>query len=108
MTAKIRRGDRVGVLTGKDAGKQGRVIAVFPTEGRVLVEGINRVKRHEKVRPSRGRGGQEGGIVTKELPVNLSNVAVVCGTCGAPRRVGFKIEEDGTRSRICKKCESVI
>jgi large subunit ribosomal protein L24 len=108
MTAKIRKGDRVGVLTGKDAGKQGRVIAVFPVDGKVLVEGINRVKRHEKVRPSRGRGGQEGGIVTKELPVDLSNVAIVCGTCGAPRRVGIKIEEDGTRSRICKKCESVI
>lgn len=108
MPAKIRKGDRVGVLTGKDAGKQGRVIAVFPGDGKVLVEGINRVKRHEKVRPSRGRGGQEGGIVTKELPVDLSNVAIVCGTCGAPRRVGFKIEEDGTRSRVCKKCESVI
>lgn len=108
MPAKVRKGDRVGVLTGKDAGKQGRVIAVFPQDGKVLVEGINRVKRHEKVRPSRGRGGQEGGIVTKEMPVDLSNIAVVCSTCGAPRRVGFRIEDDGTLSRVCKKCESVI
>ena len=108
MTAKVRKGDRVGVLSGKDAGKQGRVIAVLPAQGKVLVEGVNRVKRHEKVRPSRGRGGQEGGIVTKELPVDLSNVALICPSCGAPRRVGFKTEEDGSRTRICKKCESVI
>ena len=107
MAAKIREGDRVHILSGKDVGKQGRVIAVFPKRNRVLVEGVNSVKRHEKVRPARGRGGQEGGIVTKELPVHLSNVALVCGTCG-PTRVGFRVEEDGAKARVCRTCETEL
>jgi large subunit ribosomal protein L24 len=107
MAAKIREGDRVYVRSGKDIGKQGRVIAVYPKKNRVLVEGINSVKRHEKVRPARGRGGQEGGIVTKELPVDLSNVALVCGTCG-PTRVGFKVEPDGAKTRVCRTCEAEL
>lgn len=104
---RIRKGDRVHVLAGKDAGKEGRVIAVYPTEGRVLVEGINRVKRHEKVRPAKGRAGQEGGIVTKELPVNLSNVTLICSSDG-PTRVGFRVEPDGSKVRVCRKCEAEI
>ncbi len=104
---RIRKGDRVRILTGKDSGKDGRVIATFPEKGRVLVEGVNRVKRHEKVRPARGRGGQEGGIVTKEMPVDLSNVTLVCSSCG-PTRVGFQRAADGTKSRICSKCETEI
>ncbi len=104
--ARIRKGDRVHVLTGKDSGKQGRVIAVYPGKDKLLVEGVNRVKRHERIRPAKGRrGGQEGGIVTKELPVQMSNVTLVCGSCG-PTRVGTRIEDDGTKVRICKKCES--
>lgn len=106
--AKVKKGDRVAVLSGKDAGKQGRVIAVFPSKGRVLVEGVNRVKRHEKVRPARGRGGNEGGIITKELPVELSNVTLVCGSCGAPRRVNFRLEPDGTKVRVCSNCEAIL
>jgi large subunit ribosomal protein L24 len=105
MATKVRKGDRVHVLTGKDAGKQGRVIAVFPAKDRVLVEGVNRVKRHEKVRPSQGRGGQEGGIVTKELAVHLSNVTLVCSTCG-PTRVGFRIDAEAQKIRICRNCEA--
>lgn len=104
---RIRKGDRVHVLSGKDAGREGRVIAVYPGRSRVLVEGVNRVKRHEKVRPARGRAGQEGGIVTKELPIDLSNVTLVCSNDG-PTRVGFKTEPDGTKKRICKKCEAEI
>ncbi|HEY8201818.1 MAG TPA: 50S ribosomal protein L24 [Actinomycetota bacterium] len=108
MAAKIRKGDRVRVLAGKDLGKEGRVISVFPTKGRVLVEGVNRVKRHEKIRPAKGgRGGQEGGIVTMELPVNLSNVTLVCGSCG-PTRVGFRMDPEGVKARICRKCESEL
>lgn len=103
----IRKGDRVRVMAGKDAGKDGRVIAVLPSVGRVLVEGVNRVKRHEKVRPARGRAGQEGGIVTKELPVNLANVALVCPTDG-PTRTGSRIDADGTKIRVCTKCEAEI
>lgn len=107
MASKIRKGDRVHVLSGKDLGKQGRVIAVFPKSQRVLVEGVNQVKRHEKVRPAKGRGGQEGGIVTKDLPIHLSNVTLVCGSCG-PTRVGFRVDEDGMRVRICRNCEAEI
>lgn len=105
--ARIRKGDRVHVLTGKDAGRDGRVIAMLPGKDRVLVEGVHRVKRHEKLRPGRGRAGQEGGIITKELSVHLSNVTLVCGTCG-PTRVGYQINDDGSKSRICKKCEADI
>jgi len=108
MAAKIRKGDRVRVLAGKDLGKEGRVISVLPDKGRVLVEGVNRVKRHEKIRPAKGgRGGQEGGIVTMELPVDLSNVTLVCGSCG-PTRVGFRVDGEGVKARICRKCESEL
>ena len=95
MAARVRKGDRVHVLSGKDAGREGRVIAVLPAKNRVLVEGVNRVKRHEKVRP------------TKELPVDLSNVTLVCGSCG-PTRVGFSVAEDGTKIRICRSCEGEL
>ncbi|MGI8425371.1 MAG: 50S ribosomal protein L24 [Actinomycetota bacterium] len=101
--AKIIKGDRVKVLSGKDAGKEGRVITVYPAKKKALVEGVNRATRHEKVRPARGRAGQEGGIVVKEMPLDLSNVALICKTDG-PTRVGFRIEPDGSKVRICKKC----
>lgn len=108
MPAKIRKGDRVYVKTGKDVGKEGRVIAVFPTKNTVLVEHVNQVKRHEKVRPASGRSGQTGGIMTKELPIDLSNVTLICPTCG-PTRVGFRVdEEDGAVVRICRNCETEI
>lgn len=106
--ARVRKGDRVAILTGKDRGKEGRVIAVFPDDNRVLVEGVNRVKRHEKIRYSRGRGSQEGGIITKEMPVDLSNVAPVCASCGAPARVSYRENEDGTKSRVCSHCEGEV
>ncbi|HEV3472014.1 MAG TPA: 50S ribosomal protein L24 [Actinomycetota bacterium] len=102
MTPKIRKGDQVAVLSGKDVGAQGRVLQVLPKKGKVLVEGINRVTRHEKVRMNR-RGGQEGGIAHKEAPINASNVALVCPTDG-PTRAGFKIDESGAKVRVCKKC----
>lgn len=108
MPAKIRKGDRVFVKAGKDIGKEGRVIAVFPKNNRVLVEHVNQVKRHEKVRPASGRSGQTGGIMTKELPVDLSNVTLVCPTCG-PTRVGFRTAHpEGTIARICRNCETEI
>lgn len=104
---KIRKGDRVQVLTGKDSGKQASVISVYPAANRVLVQGVNKVKRHEKVRPATGRHGQEGGIVTKEMPVHLSNVALICPTDG-PVRVRTRMEPDGTKVRLCVKCESEL
>lgn len=98
---KIRKGDRVAVIAGKDLGAEGRVLQVLPRKNKVLVEGINQVTRHEKVRMSR-RGAQEGGITHKEAAVNLSNVALVCPTDG-PTRVGFRLEGEA-KVRVCKKC----
>ena len=100
---KIRRGDQVRIMTGKDRGREGRVLFVRPREGRVVVEGVNMVKRHEKLRASRGRAGQEGGIVTKEAPIQVSNVQIVCPSCG-PTRIGFEVFEDRPKARVCRKC----
>lgn len=99
---KIKKGDQVAVIAGKDLGARGRVLQVLPGANRALVEGVNRVTRHEKIRMNR-RGGQEGGIEHKEAPVNLSNVALVCPTDG-PTRVGYRVESDGSKIRVCKKC----
>ncbi len=103
MRVKIRKGDHVRVMTGKDRGKEGRVLSVFPRENRLLVEGVNQVKRHLKLRAARGRAGQEGGIITKEAPLAVSNVQIVCPSCG-PTRIGYKTSSDGTKSRVCRKC----
>ncbi|MFN2586951.1 MAG: 50S ribosomal protein L24 [Actinomycetota bacterium] len=103
MAPKIRKGDQVAVVSGKDLGAQGRVLEVLPRKGRVIVEGVNRVTRHEKVRMNR-RGGQEGGIAHKEAAIDISNVALVCPTDG-PTRAGYRIEEgSGAKVRICRKC----
>ena len=99
---KIRRGDNVRVMSGKDRGKEGRILAVFPEDRRIIIEGVNMIKRHLKLRAARGRSGQEGGIISKEAPVHASNVQIVCPSCG-PTRVGYKIA-DGTKTRVCRKC----
>lgn len=99
---KVRKGDTVVILTGKDAGAKGRVLEVIPKKNRVVVEGVNTVTRHEKVRMDR-RGTQQGGIEHKEAAVNVSNVALVCPTDG-PTRVGYRENEGGTRVRVCKRC----
>lgn len=103
MALKIRKGDQVAVIAGKDLGAQGRVLEVLPSRGKVIVEGVNRVTRHEKVRMNR-KGGQEGGIAHKEGAVDISNVALVCPTDG-PTRAGYRIEgATGTKVRVCRKC----
>ena len=98
MAAKIRKGDRVIVLSGKDRGKRGEVLKVFPAEARAVVSGVNVVKRHQRQTTT-----QQGGIVTKELPIHLSKVAHFDPKSGKPTRVGFKTQADGTRVRIAKK-----
>lgn len=100
--AKIRKGDTVAIISGKDLGVEGRVLEVLPKKNKVLVEAVNRVTRHEKVRMNR-RGTQEGGIAHKEAAVNISNVTLVCPTDG-PTRVGFRVEPNGAKVRVCKKC----
>ena len=103
MTAKIKKGDRVIVTTGRDKGKKGEVIKVFPKEGRALVSGVNAVKRHQRQSQK-----QQGGIVSKELPVHLSNLAHVDPKSGAATRVGWKVLGDGRRVRFAKKSGEVI
>ena len=96
MAAKIRKGDKVVVLTGRDKGRTGEVIEVRPAENRALVRGINLVKRHQKQ-----SAGQEGGIISKEAPIHLSNVAIADPKSGKPTRVGFKfIGEGGKRRKV--------
>ena len=104
---KVRKGDTVAVLSGKDRGKQGRVVRVYPERRMVMVEGVNQVKRHERLRPAQGRGGVTGGIITKEMPVHISNVAVVCSSCNKPTRVGYEVRADG-KDRVCRKCGGKI
>jgi large subunit ribosomal protein L24 len=98
---KIRKGDKVQVLQGKDRGKQGEVTFAFPAKGKVIVDGLNVAKRHQK--PTQAM--QQGGIIDKEMPLPASRVAVVCPSCAKPTRVGYRFEADGTKVRICRKCE---
>ncbi len=103
MAAKIKKGDRVIVLTGRDKGRQGEVIRVFPKEERVLVQGLNLVKRH--TRPT--QVDPQGGIKTKEAPLHISNVAFVDPKTGGPTRVGFRMDGD-KKVRVAKKSGEVI
>ena len=99
MAIKIKKGDRVRVLTGKDRGKEGEVMRALPSQGKVIVEGVNRVKKHQR----QTRATMQGGIIDKDMPIPVDNVAVVCSTCGATR-VGFRIDDAGRKIRVCKKC----
>jgi large subunit ribosomal protein L24 len=103
MAVKIRKGDRVVVTTGRDKGKKGEVLKVFPKEDRALVAGINVVKRHQ-----RQTAKVQGGIVNKEAPVHLSNLAHVDPKTGAPTRVGFKFLDNGRKVRFAKKSGEVL
>jgi large subunit ribosomal protein L24 len=102
MAAKIRKGDKVVVLTGRDKGRTGEVFEVRPDENVALVRGINMVKRHQKQTQN-----QEGGIISKEAPVHLSNIAYL-GKDGKPTRVGFKIQADGKKVRVAKSSGAEI
>ena len=103
MTAKVKKGDRVIVTTGRDKGKKGEVLKVFPKEDRALVSGVNVVKRHQ-----RQTQRVQGGIVNKEAPVHLSNLAHVDPKSGEATRVGFKVLGDGRKVRFAKKSGEVI
>jgi large subunit ribosomal protein L24 len=103
MAAKIRKGDKVVVLAGRDKGRTGEVVEVNPTAGRALVRGVNLVKRHQ-----RQTARQEGGILSKELPIHLSNIAIADPKDGKPTRVGFKIGSDGRKVRVAKRSGAEI
>ena len=98
MAAKIRKGDKVVVLSGRDKGRTGEVIEVRPQENRALVRGVNMVKRHQRQTPQ-----QEGGIISKEGPIDLSNIALADPKDGKPTRVGFKLMPDGKKVRVAKR-----
>ena len=103
MAAKIRKGDNVIVLTGRDRGRRGEVIQVMPDQGRALVRGIHMVKRHQ-----RQTAAQDGGIISKESSIHLSNLAIADPKDGKPTRVGFKIMADGKKVRVAKRSGAEI
>ena len=96
---RIKKGDRVRVLQGKDRGREGTVMRVIPKQDRVIVDGVNQVKRHQRAT----RATMQGGIIDKDLPLPASSVAVVCPQCG-PTRIGIRIDDQGLKQRVCRKC----
>ena len=98
---KVKKGDTVVVIAGKDKGAKGKVIQAYPETGKVLVEGANRIKKHTKITQTQ-RGAQSGGIVTQEAPINVSNVMVV-DSDGKPTRVGYRTNDEGKRVRISRR-----
>ncbi|CTQ55697.1 hypothetical protein LP7551_04243 [Roseibium album] len=103
MAAKIKKGDTVVVLTGRDKGKSGEVIQVQPADNKALVRGINLVRRHQKQTQT-----QEAGIVSKEAPIQMSNIALADPKDGKATRVGFKVQDDGTKVRVAKRSGDLI
>lgn len=104
MAMRVKKGDTVVVLSGKDRGKQGKILGTVPKEEKVVVEGLNMVTCHVKPR----RQGETGGIVTREAALNVSKVQVVCPKCGKPTRVGYRFDSDGKKSRVCKRCDAAL
>ena len=105
LQTPIRKNDNVLVTTGKDRGKKGRVIRVVPEKNRLIVEGVNLIKRHTRPNPAKNI---KGGVVQREASLHASNVQLVCPECGAHTRVGHKVLDDGRKVRICRKCEGVV
>ena len=101
----LRKGDQVRVISGKDAGKSGRVLAINPRKNTVVVEHANIIKRHTRPNPSKNI---KGGIIEKEAGINTSNVMVVCGSCGKHTRIGHNTLADGSRVRACKRCGTTL
>ena len=100
---KLRKGDRVRVITGKDIGKDGEIMRVLPEKNKVIVEGVNIAKKHQ--RPTRAT--MQGGIIDKDMPIHASNVAIICSTDG-PTRIGYRFDPSGKKFRVCRKCGSDI
>ena len=100
----VKRGDMVQVLSGKDKGKQGRVLTAMPAEGKVIVEGVAVAQKHQKARMQ----GQESGIINMETPIYASKVMRVCSSCNKPARTGVKVLDNGSKVRYCKKCNAEL
>lgn len=104
MALRIKKGDRVLLTAGKDKGKSGKVLKVFPSRNRLLIEGLNQVKCH--TRPS--QKAQRGGIVEQEAPLHISKAILVCPSCNKPTRIGVDFLKDGIKVRICRKCQEPL
>ena len=105
LASPIRKNDSVLVITGKDRGKRGRVLKILPDKNRLIVEGVNLIKRHTRPNPGKNI---KGGIVEREASMHASNVQLVCPECGKPTRIGRKILGDDRKVRICRKCDGVV
>ena len=105
LQTPIRKNDNVVVITGRDRGKRGRVLQLVPAKNRLIVEGVNIVKRHTRPNP---RQNVKGGIVEREAPLHASNVQLLCPECGAMARIGKRILGDGRKVRFCRKCDGVV
>jgi large subunit ribosomal protein L24 len=101
---KIRKGDNVLIITGKDNGKKGKVRKALPRKKAIIIEGLNLIKRHSRT----GGQAKQGGIIEMEAPVDISNVMLICNKCNKPARVGFKLLPDGNKVRICKACKEAM
>jgi large subunit ribosomal protein L24 len=98
---KLRSGDTVMVIAGKDAGRESKIAKVFPKDNRIIVEGVATAKRHQRATGE----ANTGGIIDKDMPINASNVMIVCPECG-PTKIGARIDEEGNKFRVCRKCGS--
>lgn len=104
MGLRVKKGDTVLVIAGKEKGKKGRVLAVLPSKEGIIIEKINIIKRHMKP----NRKYTQGGIIEKEAPIHISNVMLLCPKCNKPTRIGNRLLESGKKVRVCKKCQEVI
>jgi large subunit ribosomal protein L24 len=105
MASRLKRDDEVMVITGRDKGKRGKIQRILPHSDKVLVEGVNIVKRHYK---AGAQGGRQAGIVDKEMPINAGKLLPICPSCDKPTRVGIQVLDDGSKSRVCKHCEGML
>jgi large subunit ribosomal protein L24 len=101
----LRKNDNVQVITGRDAGKQGKVLKILREKNRVIVQGVGFTKKHTRPNPQRNI---KGGIAEREAPIHASNVMIVCGECGKRTRIGHKLMADGKKARICRRCQGVL
>ena len=101
---KIKKGDKVKVIAGRDIGKEGKVVRILRGEGRVVVEGVNLLKKHARQKSDK----EQAGIVTITSPINVSNVMVVCSKCKKPSRIGWRVRKDGSKVRFCRRCEGEL
>ena len=105
MTARVKQDDLVMVIAGRDKGRRGKVQRVIPDKGKALIEGLNMVKRHLR---AGAEGARQAGIIDKEMPIDTSKLMPVCPACDKPTRVAIKVLENGSKARLCKRCEGMF